>query len=267
MHEHIRDAYVVAFVGDDARMKPDRQASYVRALAFDLLPERLRPLATRHLLEHIQRAGNHLATGFLSTPFLLPVLSSNGYLDVAYALLKQEIPPSWLYAVKKGATTIWENWKGIDEEGNAHDSLNHYSYGAVGNWLYQVVAGLEIGAAGYKHIRFQPQPGDDLTRVEATYQSLYGEIASSWQIEQEQFTLTVTVPANTTATVSIPARLGRQVTAQGQALETVEGVTAVRQEQDATLIEIGSGTYTFTSRSLALGRRRSRAPAPGKSFL
>jgi alpha-L-rhamnosidase len=245
LHEHIRDAYVAAFVGADGQMKPDTQASYVRALALDLLPERLRPLATRHLVERIQRAGSHLATGFLSTPFLLPVLSDNGYLDVAYALLKQETPPSWLYAVKKGATTVWENWNGIDEEGNAHGSLNHYSYGAVGSWLYQVVAGLEIGAAGYKHIRFQPQPGNDLTEVEATYQSLYGEVATSWQVEHEQFTLTVTVPANTTATVCIPARMGRQVTAQGQALEAVEGVTGVSQEQDATLIEIGSGTYTF----------------------
>ena len=238
---------MAAFVGPDGRITPEKQASYVRVLAFDLLPEQLRPLAAQHLVELIRRAGTHLGTGFLSTPFLLPVLSSNGYLEVAYALLKQETPPSWLYAVNKGATTIWESWNGIDEEGNAHGSLNNYSYGAVGSWLYQVVAGIELEAPGYKHIRFQPQPGGGWTAAQASYGSLHGEIASSWRIEGGEFTLTVTVPANTTATVCIPARMGRQVTAQGQAIEAVEGVTGVSQEQDATLIEIGSGTYTFTA--------------------
>jgi alpha-L-rhamnosidase len=252
LYQHIQEAYLAAFVGPDGRMTPDKQASYVRVLAFDLLPERLRPLAAQHLVELIRRADTHLGTGFLSTPFLCHVLSSNGYLDVAYALLKQETRPSWLYAVNKGATTIWESWDGIDEEGNAHNSLNHYAYGAVGSWLYQVVAGIELEAPGYKHIRFQPQPGGGLTAASATYQSLYGEIVSSWRIEDEQFTLTVTVPANTTATVVIPTRLGRQVTEGGQGLETVAGVTQVRQEQEATLIEVGSGTYTFTARPAAV---------------
>jgi hypothetical protein len=136
-------------------------------------------------------------------------------LHVAYVLLKQETPPSWLYAVKHGATTIWEFWDALDEEGNVHGSLNHYAYGAVGSWLYQVVAGIEPGSPGYKHTRFQPQPGGGLTSASARYASLYGEIASSWQIERGQFTLTVTVPVNTTATVCIPARMGRQVREAG----------------------------------------------------
>ena len=147
--------------------------------------------------------------------------------------------------MKKGATTIWENWNGIDEGGNAHGSLNHYSYGAVGDWLYQVVAGLEIGTPGYKHIHFQPQPGGGFTEAHASYESLYGKIVSSWRIEDKQFALTVTVPANTTATVAIPVRLGRQVTESGHMLESVEGITGVKQEQEATRIEVGSGTYTF----------------------
>jgi alpha-L-rhamnosidase len=247
LYQRIKEAYLASFVGPDSRINPEKQASYVRVLAFELLPEQLRPLAAEHLVELIRHAGTHLGTGFLSTPFLLPVLSSNGYLEVAYELLKQETPPSWLYAVNKGATTIWESWNGIDEEGNAHGSLNHYAYGAVGNWLYQVVAGIELGTPGYKHIRFQPQPGGGLTEAQASYASLYGEIASSWRIKDGQFTLTVTVPANTTATVAIPARLGRQVTGDGRALESVEGITGVRQEQEATLIEVGSGTYTFTA--------------------
>jgi alpha-L-rhamnosidase len=114
-----------------------------------------------------------------------------------------------------------------------------------------VVAGIELGSPGYKHTRFQPQPGGRITAASATYASLYGEIASSWQIEHGQFTLTVTVPANTTATVCIPARMGRQVTEAGQAPEASKGVIGVKQEPDGTHIEVSSGTYTFTSRLVA----------------
>jgi hypothetical protein len=103
----------------------------------------------------------------------------------------------------------------------------------------------------YKHIRLQPRPGGGLTQAQASYQSLYGAIGSSWRIGDGQFTLTVTVPTNTTATVCIPATMGRQVTEHGHGLATVEGILEVRQEQDATRIEVGSGTYTFTARFVA----------------
>ena len=209
LHQRIKEAYIAEFVEDDGRLKPDRQASYVRALAFDLLPEHLRVSAVQRLVELVQRADMHLGTGFLSTPYLCQVLGDNDRLDLAYALLMQDTPPSWLYAVKKGATTIWESWDGIDEEGNPHHSLNHYSYGAIGNWLYQVVAGIAPGAPGYRHTVFQPQPGGGLTFAFATYQSLYGEIVASWQMDGERFQLSVTVPTNTTATVVIPTPIGQ----------------------------------------------------------
>src|SRR5581483_5665664 len=195
----------------------------------------------------VQSADIHLGTGFLSTPYLCSVLGDNGHLDLAYALLKQETHPSWLYAIRKAATTIWESWDGIDEEGNPHASLNHYSYGAIGNWLYQVVAGIAPDAPGYQHTLFQPQPGAGLTFATATYQSLFGEITTRWQIESERFQLTVTVPPNTTATVVIPARLGKHITQGGVALDSAVGIRAVRREQKATSIEIGSGMYTFTA--------------------
>jgi alpha-L-rhamnosidase len=247
LFEKIRQAFITEFVGEHGQMTPDKQSSYVRALAFDLLPEHLRSAATQRLVELIQEAGTHLGTGFLSTPYLCPVLGDNGHLDLTYALLMQDTPPSWLYAVKKGATTIWESWDGIDEEGNPHHSLNHYSYGAIGDWLYQVVAGIAPGVPGYRQTIFQPQPGGGLTFASATYQSLYGEIASSWQIDGERFHLTVTVPTNTTATVVIPTRLGSQITEGGVALSSAVGIRGVRYEQEATLIEIGSGSYMFTA--------------------
>jgi alpha-L-rhamnosidase len=247
LFEKIRQAFLTEFVGENGQMTPDKQSSYVRALAFDLLPEQLRPAATQRLVELIQEAGIHLGTGFLSTPYLCPVLGDNGHLDLAYALLMQDTPPSWLYAIKKGATTIWESWNGIDEEGNPHNSLNHYSYGAIGNWLYQVVAGIAPGVPGYRQIIFQPQPGGGLTFASATYQSLYGEIATSWQIDGERFHLSVTVPTNTTATVVIPTWLGIQITEGGVGLSSAVGVRKVRYEQEATVIEIGSGIYAFTA--------------------
>src|SRR5207249_8118970 len=242
-----KEAYIAEFVEQDGRLRPDRQATYVRALAFDLLPEHLCASTVQRLVELVQSADMHVGTGFLSTPYLCPVLGDNGHLDLAYALLMQDTPPSWLYAVKKGATTIWESWDGIDEEGNPHHSLNHYSYGAIGNWLYQVVAGIAPGAPGYRHTMFQPQPGGGLTFASATHQSLYGEVATSWQIDGERFHLTVTVPTNTTATVVIPTRLGRRITEGGVTLESAVGICRVRREQKATSIEIGSGMYTFNT--------------------
>src|SRR5262249_49350786 len=120
LQQRIKEAYIAEFVEDDGRLWPDRQASYVRALVFDLLPEQLRASAVQGVVELVPGADMHLGTGFLSTPYLCPVLEDNGHLDLAYALLMQDTPPSWLYAVKKGATTIWESWDGIDEEGNPH---------------------------------------------------------------------------------------------------------------------------------------------------
>ena len=247
LSQKVKAAYVTEFVTDEGRIKSDKQASYVRALAFDLLPEPLRPVAARHLAELVRSADTHLGTGFLSTPYLCPVLADNGYLDLAYALLMQTTEPSWLYSVKKGATTIWESWNGIDAEGNPHNSLNHYSYGAIGNWLYGVVVGLEAAAPGYKHIKFQPQPGGGLTHASATYESLYGKIEARWHLEEGSFTYDITVPNNTTATVVIPASLGHQVSERGQKLENVEGVSHVSHEPEATYIEVGSGSYTFNT--------------------
>lgn len=257
LHQQIKKAYITEFVEDNGRLRPDRQASYVRALAFDLLPEQFRASAIQRLVELVQSADMHLGTGFLSTPYLCPVLADNGHLDLAYALLMQDTPPSWLYAVKRGATTIWESWDGINEEGDPHASLNHYSYGAIGNWLYQVVAGIAPAAPAYKHILIHPQPGGGLTEASAIYESLYGTIACAWQItdgpDTSTFTVTVTIPVNTTATVCIPGHLGKEVTEQGRSLADTEGVTSMRQEQNATCIEVGSGTYTFTTVSAQAG--------------
>ena len=133
---------------------------------FDLLDEQNKNRAVNHLVEYIRERDNHLSTGFLGTPYLCHVLSDNGKTDVAYDLLLQETFPSWLYPVKMGATTIWERWDGQKPDSTFQNkgmnSFNHYAYGAIGDWMYRVVAGMEIGKPGYKHILIQPQPNSRL---------------------------------------------------------------------------------------------------------
>ncbi len=243
--QEIGQAYVDEFIGRDGRIVPDRQASYVRTLALGLAPETLRPALVERLVSLIRKAGNHLDTGFLSTPFLCHVLTEGGYLDVAYDLLTQDTPPSWLYAVTRGATTIWESWEGIKPDGSVFGSLNHYSYGAVGSWLYRVVAGIGIGAPGYKHVLIQPHPGGGLSHARATYRSVYGEIVSGWAIEEGEMRLDVVIPPNTTATVRLPNAVLSQVTEGGRPLADAPGIGRAVQEDKAVAVEIGSGQYTF----------------------
>ncbi|NUU21730.1 MAG: alpha-L-rhamnosidase, partial [Streptomycetaceae bacterium] len=150
--------------------------------------------------------GTHLGTGFLGTPYLLPVLADTGHLDVAYELLLQDTPPSWLAMIDRGATTIWEEWDGIDDDGTPHASLNHYSKGAVVSVLHRHTAGIrprEDGPA-YRHFDLRPMPGGGLTRVEADLDTPYGRISTRWTSENGTFDLAFTVPPGSTATVTLP---------------------------------------------------------------
>jgi len=253
----IKAAFCREFVTPNGRMASNTQTAYVLALCFDLLPDRLRPQAALRLrAQDVERFENHLTTGFVGASYLCPVLSANGQLDVAYALLNQETYPSWLYPVKQGATTIWERWDGIKPDGSFQDpgmnSFNHYAYGAIGDWLVRTVAGLEIDPErpGYKHVWVQPRPGGGLGRVRAAIDSMYGRVASAWQVTGEgQFLLDVTLPANTTATVRIPAAQLAEVTEDGRPLDQAPGVVEAAQEGDAVRIEIGSGRYAFVCTS------------------
>ena len=249
--EKIKAAFNAEFVTPNGRIGPNTHTAYVLALYFDLLPEAMRPLAAARLADEIRHGGYRVTTGFAGTPYLCHALSQHGYTDVAYKLLNQEEYPSWLYPVKQGATTIWERWDGIKPDGSFQDasmnSFNHYAYGAIGDWLYQVVAGLEVDpeAPGYKRIRIQPQLGGELTYAKATLDSLYGRIESHWTRDDELVTLAVTIPANTEGIVRLPTSAVESITEQGQPLDKVEGIYAVQQEADAVILTIGSGTYQF----------------------
>lgn len=256
LFEKVRAAFNAEFVAPNGRVGPDTQTAYVLALHFDLLPERLRPIAAQRLADAIRKADYHLTTGFVGTPYLCHVLSRFGYTDLAYELLNQESYPSWLYPVKQGATTIWERWDGIKPDGSFQDasmnSFNHYAYGAIGEWLYRVVAGMEVDedAAGYAHALIQPQPGGGITHARATLETPYGELAVAWQLTEADFRVQVTIPPNTRATVRIPAANLSQVTESGKRVKRAAGVHSARAKGGAVTVEVGSGRYEFVSTGL-----------------
>jgi alpha-L-rhamnosidase len=252
LEEKIRAAFVKEFVTPNGRLSSDTQTAYAMALEFDLLPEAMRAGAAARLAEDV-RAFKHLTTGFLGTPVLCKALSDYGYLDEAYMLLNRTEYPSWLYPVTQGATTIWERWDGQKPDGSFQDvgmnSFNHYAYGAIGDWMYRVVAGLALdeAAPGYKHILIEPRPGGGLTKAGTSVESMYGLVASSWEIGDGKMTLKIEVPANTTAMVRLPNAKLAEVSEGGKPLEGRTGISRTRQIQDAVVLEVGSGKYLFES--------------------
>jgi len=243
--DNIKRVFQDEFLTPNGRLASHTQTAYTLALSFDLLPEDMREKAAARLADDVRKF-KHITTGFLGTPDICHVLSDYGYFDEAFMLLNRKEYPSWLYPVTRGATTIWERWDGIKPDGSFQDvgmnSYNHYAYGAIGDWLYRVVAGLELDATqpGYKHVRIQPHPGGDLSFARATLETPYGPAASGWRIEGKTITVDVTVPVNTTATVRLPQAAREEVR------EGAQRVKEARQVQDAVVIDVGSGTYRFT---------------------
>lgn len=186
---------------EDGFIHSDRQAEYVRAIAFDLLTEEEKQRAADDLAALVRKCGDHLNTGFLSTPHLCPVLADYGHRDTAYRLLLQQTMPSWLYEVRQGATTIWENWDGIDEQGKVKASLNHYSYGAVCGWLFGGVCGIQLDCG---KLTIAPKPSKALGFAEGVWDSPVGKIVSKWQYENNCLHISVQVPANTSAMIFLP---------------------------------------------------------------
>ncbi|WP_442778013.1 family 78 glycoside hydrolase catalytic domain [Streptomyces echiniscabiei] len=199
--DHTRSAWRAAFLHNDGRVGTDRQDDYVRALAFGLLEHEERPAAVDRLVALIEEADDHLATGFLSTPMLLPVLVDANRPDVAWRLLLQTTTPSWLYQVEQGATTVWETWNGYNTKGEAKESHNHYALGAVVGFLTEYVAGLSPTEPGYRVFDVRPLVGGGLTSARAEVQTPYGAASSSWVADGSQVTLEVTVPPGSTARV------------------------------------------------------------------
>ncbi|MBN9380057.1 MAG: family 78 glycoside hydrolase catalytic domain [Chitinophagaceae bacterium] len=262
--KRIKTAFVREYMTTGGRLVSGTQTAYVLALQFDMLPDSLQTQAARRLADNVKDYGYHLTTGFLGTPYLCHVLSRWGYTDIAYRLLMQESYPSWLYPVKMGATTIWERWDGIRPDSTFQtpgmNSFNHYSYGAIGDWMYRTVAGVDTYEDGvaYKHSRIYPHPGGGLTEAEARLATGYGELAAHWRKEKDSLLLDIIIPANTNSTVYIPAPEGGLVTEGGHLLRDVKDVQVAGVGRGYLMLNLGSGHYHFAV------KQEDQQPAPEK---
>ena len=247
----IKDAFLKEYLTPNGRLVSNTQTAYVLALNFDMLPESQRAEAAQRLADNVKSYGNHLTTGFLGTPYLCHVLTRFGYTDVAYQLLFQKTYPSWLYPVRMGATTIWERWDGIKPDSTfqtpSMNSFNHYSYGAVGDWMYRVITGIDSyeDAPGYKHIKIQPHLTDSLTYADATLKTYYGNIRSHWKRNNGKLEMDVEIPANTRATVYIPTSSIDSIKEGDAPLNSSKNAKVVGKEGDYVVVEVGSGKYHF----------------------
>jgi alpha-L-rhamnosidase len=245
----IKEVFVNEYVTNAGRVGTNSQTSYVLALKFNLLPDNLRSKAAEFLVNDIKSRGNHLSTGFLGTPYLCHVLSDYGYPDIAYDLLLQETYPSWLYPVKMGATTIWERWDGEKTDSTFQDpnmnSFNHYAYGAIGDWMYRVSAGLEILEPGYKQISINPQLTDKLTFSKASFESSYGTISSGWERREGKVIIKVSIPANTSAKIILPVVNQEKVTEAGKPLSQNLYLKNIKISDNRLTMQAGSGEYMF----------------------
>ena len=187
----------------------DRQARLVRPLYFGLLDEKQTEFAQKRLMQAMEHYNWRVGTGFLSTPLILYVLADID-LEAAYRLLENEEMPGWLFMPKMGATTIWESWEGTQAQGGI-GSLNHYSKGACLEWVFRIMCGIQVD--GENHFTIAPHPGGHFTKAGLTYDSVYGTVSCAWRKENGKLTYTITIPANTTATLSLPDGFKQELTA------------------------------------------------------
>lgn len=224
----------------DGRMSIQTQTAYVLALRFQLVPEKFQTQAVDGLLELLKYKEMHLSTGFLGTPFIMQALSENGCLKEAYELLLKKDFPSWLYQVEQGATTVWEHWDGVKTDGSMWsadmNSFNHYAYGSIGKWLYEVCVGLKQDEKypGYKHFYIEPHPGGGLLYAKTSHITEYGEIYVGWEKNEQYMKLEMQVPCNTTVTIILP---------EGSKIADHDGLNFVQNESHWAA-EAGSGKYT-----------------------
>jgi alpha-L-rhamnosidase len=218
-----------------------------------MIPANQTAKAMEHLVDNIKRY-NHLTTGFLGTPYLNHVLSKGGHDTLAYNLLLRKEYPSWLYPVTKGATTIWERWDGTQPNGDfqaeSMNSFNHYAYGAIGDWMYQVITGIKPDEkhVGYKRFDIKPVIGGNLNFAKGSLYTYYGTIKSEWSFDDDALTLDVEVPVNTTARIHIPQE-GKNIRINNIPLSNCSECKEVAsQDPSRKVIEVGSGRYVIQVR-------------------
>lgn len=245
LHQKIVRQFNQEYITRTGRIVSETQTGCVLALHFDLAEEQYRNRIIETLGSNIEVHKNHLSTGFVGTPYICHTLSENGMHELAGTIFLQEDYPSWLYAVKKGATTIWERWNSIMPDGSFDESgmnsLNHYAYGSIGAWMYEKLAGIHLLEAGYKKFAVRPMFIKGITHVNAVYESVYGTIKCAWKCENGVIQVDVTVPANTSAEIYLPEKAGVISVGSGTYHYQYETETKLEKERfsmDSTLQQI-----------------------------
>ena len=213
-YRQVLESFREEYVTKTGRLVSETQTALTLALQLGLVEEKHKSAIAQRLAQNIKAHKTHLTTGFVGTPYLCLVLSDNGYHDLAGKLLLQEENPGWLYEVKMGATTVWERWNSILPDGSFNpvnmNSLNHYAYGSIGNWIYTRLCGLRPIEPGYQRFAVAPQFIKGITWAELSYESVYGAIKVAYRCEKGQITVDIEVPVNTTAMLTLPEKEGYQ---------------------------------------------------------
>jgi alpha-L-rhamnosidase len=250
LYEKVKTAFNKAYVQPDGRIKGDTQTCYVVALMADLLDGERQKQAAHHLVENIEKREGRLSTGFVGTKDLMLVLAKIGRNDVAYRLVHNDSFPSWGYTIKQGATSIWERWDGCRTDRGFQDpsmcSFSHYSFGAVYQWMAENIGGIHSDGLAYRKIVIAPQLDEKLTMARVGYCSIHGSIESAWQREGNRLVLSVTIPANTTATVILPTTDATSVREGDRPVKEADGVKVIGTEKDRVTLALGSGRYQLT---------------------
>lgn len=248
----IKTRFQQHFFDLDGRLQVGKQTqtAYLLAIGFDLLDAATTKKAVPHLLATFEAANNHLRTGFLGTPLIAPVLEKVGQTDLAFDLLFKQSYPSWLYSVTQGATTVWERWDGYTHNNGYADkqgSLNHYAYGAIGEWIYDRVVGISPITAGYKKIRIAPVITEYLQFAQGEFQSVHGTIKSHWKKTNSGLIMNISVPSNTQAQIEIP-HLNKAVYINLQRL-TSDSFEIIERNQEHAIILVDAGEYQIEVKS------------------
>lgn len=251
LHSNIVSAFANFFNSDGSFTDGSSQTAYALAFTLNLVPPGLRVQAAQQFANSIANFNNHIATGFIGTPRLLPALHAAGRDDLAYTLLLQQTYPSWLYQVTLGATTMWERWDGWTPgagfQSVGMNSFNHYAFGSVGQYLYGAVGGINPASPGYQTILIQPVPGSGLTSANTSFNSSRGLISTAWTNTGSAFNLAMAIPPNTTAQVYVPTTNAGAITESGLPAASSPGVTYVGISNSYAVYAVSSGNYRWSS--------------------
>lgn len=241
----VKSAFQKAYLKPDSMLSVHNQTAYAIALFFDLIPAGQRAAASEHLASLVKENGNKMTTGFLGTRPLLPALSASGHHDLAGILMQQHEYPSWGYEVDNGSTTIWERWNSYVKGEGVHDpsmnSFSHYAFGAVCEWMFADLAGIDRAAPGFDRVKIAPRPTGTISHAAASMETRHGKLACAWMIENGKFSVEITIPPNTTADVTLPVK--GAITENNVDLILSNGIL----KHEGNQLTLSSGTYRFSA--------------------